>query len=100
MSDEKELINAKEAIAYLCERWNIESYSETAFRSLRFRRGIKPALSGPTATYYRKSDLDQIPKPDKSSGKGKKKEEKSGEEGPPSSSVARISFSDLEAIGA
>lgn len=71
-SDEK-LLDANEAVKYLAERWGVESYSLVAFRSLRFRYNIKPALAAKTATFWRKSDLDQIPKPSKSNPRPKRK---------------------------
>lgn len=69
----EELLDVNEAVKYLAERWGIESYSLVAFRSLRFRYDIKPALASKTATFWRKSDLDQIPKPSKSNPRPKRK---------------------------
>lgn len=76
--DSEELLDANEAVKYLAERWGIESYSLVAFRSLRFRYNIKPALASKTATFWRKSDLDQIPRPSKSNPRPKRKRQSEG----------------------
>ncbi len=82
MSDEKELVDSKEAVEYLAKRWGKESYSLGAFRSLRFRYNLKPALATHSATFWRKSDLDKIPMPDRRKQRGKKRKgERPGEEG-------------------
>lgn len=66
MEEEQQLLEANEAVKYLAQRWGIESYSLEAFRMLRYRHHIKPALSSRTSTFWRKSDLDKIEKPDRS----------------------------------
>jgi hypothetical protein len=66
MDDLDQLLEANEAVKYLAKRWEIESYSLEAFRMLRWRYNIKPALSSKTSTFWRKSDLDKIEKPDRS----------------------------------
>lgn len=63
---DEQLIDASEAAQYLAKRWGIASYSIDAFKQLRLRHNIKPALASKTATFWRKSDLDKIPKPDRS----------------------------------
>lgn len=68
-----EILEANDAVKYLAARWGIESYSLEAFRMLRARYGIQPALRSKTATFWRKSDLDQIPKPDRSKPRGSRK---------------------------
>jgi hypothetical protein len=70
--DKEELIDASEAVKYLAERWGMPSYSLDAFKQLRLRHKIKPALSSRTSTFWRKSDLDSIPKPDRSRPRGKR----------------------------
>jgi hypothetical protein len=70
--NEEQLIDASEATRYLAQKWGIPSYSMDAFKQLRLRHHIKPALSSKTATFWRKSDLDQIPKPDRSRPRGKR----------------------------
>jgi hypothetical protein len=74
--NDEELMEANEAVKYLAERWGMDSYSLVAFRSLRFRYKIEPALASRTATFWRKSDLDKIPKPDKSKPRGPRKKKK------------------------
>jgi hypothetical protein len=86
-SDDQELLEANEAVKYLAEKWGISSYSLVAFRSLRFRYNIKPALSSKTSSFWRKSDLDRIPKPDRSKPRGKRKSKEDGDEESRSSSV-------------
>lgn len=72
MSDVEELLNSEQAVDYLAQRWGIPSYSMDAFRALRSRWRIKPALASKTATFWRKADLDRIPKPDRSRPRGKR----------------------------
>ena len=68
----EELIDASEAVKYLAERWGMPSYSLDAFKQLRLRHKIKPALSSKTSTFWRKRDLDKIPKPDRSNPRRKR----------------------------
>ena len=68
--EEEQLIDASEAVRYLAQKWEIPSYSMDAFKQLRLRRHIKPALASKTATFWRKSDLDLIPKPDRHKARG------------------------------
>lgn len=74
--EEQELLEANEAVKYLAERWGIPSYSLNSFRVLRHRFQIKPALSSRTSTFWRKSDLDRIPKPDRTKPRGPRKAKK------------------------
>ena len=67
---EEDFLEANDAVKYLAKRWGIESYSLEAFRMLRYRHHIKPALSSRTSTFWRKSDLDKIPKPDRHKARG------------------------------
>lgn len=69
---EDQFLEANDAVKYLAERWGVESYSLDAFRMLRWRYHIKPALSSRTSTFWRKSDLDKIPKPDRTRSRGKR----------------------------
>ena len=62
----KELMDAPQAVQYLAQKWGIESYSVAAFKTLRHRWKLQPALASPKATFWRKSDLDKIPKPSRS----------------------------------
>lgn len=71
-SDDNRLLEASEAVKYLAERWGVESYGIVAFRSLRFRHNIQPTLQAKNTTFWKKSDLDQIPKPDRSRPRGKR----------------------------
>ena len=89
---EEELIDASEAVKYLAERWGMPSYSLDAFKQLRLRHKIKPALSSRTSTFWRKSDLDKIPKPDKSNPRGKRVKKNDGGEGGQIPSVMLMAF--------
>lgn len=72
----EDLLDSEQAVRYLAERWQLPSYSKGAFRALRFRlkrvKGvhIQPVLATRTATFWRKCDLDRIPKPDRSQPRG------------------------------
>lgn len=68
----KELLDGREAAQYLARKWGMESYSIDAFRMLRYRYQIKPALSSKTATFWRTSDLDLIPKPSRNNPRPKR----------------------------
>jgi hypothetical protein len=74
MSENEEFLDSAQAVKYLAERWGIDSYSRDAFRALRSRWKIKPTVGGRTATFWRKSDLDKIPKPDRSRPRNKRAE--------------------------
>src|SRR5579862_6945155 len=81
--EEEQLLEANEAVKYLAKRWGIESYSLEAFRMHRFRHHIKPALASKTSSFWRISDLDKIPKPDRNAKRGPrtKKKPDDGEDG-------------------
>lgn len=79
MSDNPEFLTASEAVKYLAERWGIEEYSLEAFRALRFRLHIKPAFGSNNSTFWRKSDLDNIEKPDRSKPRGPRKKNASSD---------------------
>ncbi len=65
-NEDEELLEASAACEFLTELWGLEEpYSLVAFRSLRFRYGIKPALAAKRATFWKKSQLRNIPRPDK-----------------------------------
>lgn len=81
MNEEEQLLEANDAVKYLAQRWGIESYSLEAFRMLRYRWHIKPALSSKTSSFWRKSDLDNIPKPDRSRPRGKRVKKNGGDNG-------------------
>lgn len=70
--EEKEFLEASEAANYLAERWGLPSYSAEAFKMLRHRWNIHPAIKTSNATLWRKSDLDKIEKPDRSRSRGKR----------------------------
>jgi hypothetical protein len=78
-SEIEELLNSEQAADYLAKKWGIPSYSMDAFRALRSRWHIKPALGSKTATFWRKSDLDTIPKPDRSRPRGKRVKKNGGD---------------------
>ncbi len=77
----EELMDSKQAVDYLIKKWGIESYSLGAFRALRFRWKIQPALAVHAATFYRKSDLDKIPKPDRKRKRGSHKKDEGNASG-------------------
>lgn len=89
MSDQEEWLEASDAAQYLAEKWGIPSYSTEALKKLRQRRGLQPGLSGKTSTFWRKSELDQISKPDRSRPRGprKKKGHAEGEDASSSSVI-------------
>ena len=72
----EDLLDSEQAVQYLAKKWKMESYSKGAFRALRFRLNhetdlnIQPVLATKTATFWRKSDLDRIPKPDRTQPRG------------------------------
>ena len=78
---DEELLDANAACAYLAKRWGVSSYSLLAFRSLRHRHKIKPALAAKTATFWRKSDLDKIPKPSRSNPRPDQRKKRDDEPG-------------------
>ncbi len=75
----EDLLNSEQAVEYLAKKWKLETYSKGAFRALRFRLNhdkdwnIEPALSTRTAAFWRKVDLDRIPKPDRTRTRGPRK---------------------------
>ena len=76
---DNELLSAGEAAEYLAKKWGRPAYSTTAFRMLRHRWNLKPVfLSTKNASFWRKSDLDAIPEPDRS--RPRKKRAKHDEE--------------------
>ena len=86
-----EILEANDAVKYLAERWGIKTYSLEAFRMLRARYGIQPALRSKTATFWRKSDLDAIPKPDRTRPRGPRKKTEVPGDGDESPSVILMS---------
>lgn len=60
-----DLLTAGEAAAYLAKRWGRDTYKATAFKQLRIRWGLTPAVILPNATLWRRGDLDMIPEPDR-----------------------------------
>ncbi len=101
MSEQEEWLEASDAAQYLADKWGIPSYSTEALKKLRQRRGLQPGLSGKTATFWRKSELDQISKPDRSRPRGprKKREHSEGEEGSSSSVILIGSYRELAGVG-
>lgn len=76
MSNDEEkggYLTVRQAVAYLAEKWGLESYSLDAFRALRSRKKIKPDLSAENASFWKRETLDAIPKPDKSRPRPKRK---------------------------
>lgn len=71
------LLTAGEAADYLAKRWGRDRYDAKAFKLLRHRWNLQPAMTLPNATLWRRSDLDKIPEPDRSrprpSAKGPRK---------------------------
>jgi hypothetical protein len=67
---EEELLEAGEAVRYLAEKWGIATYRVEAFKMLRRRLNIQPDQIIGNNTLWRKSTLDQIPKPQR----GRKKD--------------------------
>lgn len=66
-----DLLTAGEAAEYLAKRWGRESYSVDAFKQLRHRWGLKPAMHIQNATLWRRSDLDNIPEPSRNNPRPK-----------------------------
>lgn len=58
-----DLLTAGEAAAYLARKWNRPGYTTVAFRQLRHRRGLKPAMLLPRESLWRRADLDAIAEP-------------------------------------
>lgn len=86
------LMDANEAAEYLAKRWGLESYSIDAFKQLRMRRkDIQPDLAARRATFWKKSTLDKIEKPDRSRPRGprQKKDDSDGLAGGSSRVVLR-----------
>jgi hypothetical protein len=71
--DYEDLLDAGQAAQYLAEKWGMESYSTEAFKMLRHRRSIEPAIPLKNASLWRKADLDLIPKPDRSKPRPRRK---------------------------
>lgn len=96
----EELLEANEAVKYLARRWGIESYSLEAFRMLRFRNpDIKPALSSRTSSFWRKSDLDLIPKPDRSKPRPLRRVKKTGVSGETDGSKRTVMLMESRLLG-
>ncbi len=76
MSEFDDLLDGTQAAQYLAERWGIASYSVAAWRMLRYRYHIKPAFSSRNSTFWRKSDLDKIPQPNRHNPRPKRARKK------------------------
>jgi hypothetical protein len=72
------LLEAGEAAKYLAEKWEIPNYTTDAFKMLRRRHHLQPALLIGNASLWRKSDLDKIPQPKKGRPKKGGKDELDG----------------------
>lgn len=74
------LLEAGQAAKYLADKWGIPDYSTDAFKMLRKRHNLRPALLIGNASLWRKSDLDAIPRPKIGRPKGGKggKDESNG----------------------
>jgi hypothetical protein len=80
---DEELLSAGEAAAYLANKWGRPSYSTTALRMLRHRWNLKPVfLSSKNASFWRKSDLDAIPEPDRHRPRKRRTKQEPQEEEP------------------
>lgn len=79
MSENEEYLSAGEAAAYLAKKWGMPSYKASAFKTLRYRWNIQPAIVTSNASLWKKSDLDSIPKPTR--GRPKRGGQDEGEEG-------------------
>ncbi len=67
---DEELLDSRRASEYLAQKWGLDSWSLPAFK-MHYKRwgkllGIQPAAASKSATFWRRSDLDKLPKPDKS----------------------------------
>lgn len=72
MGDQEPLMDVNEAVKYLAGRWGMESYSLEAFNKLRQRRNIEAPLGSKNSTFWTKSVLDTITKPDKGNPRPKR----------------------------
>jgi len=62
-----DLLTAGEAAKYLAKRWGRKDYTTVAFRQLRHRWNLKPAmLFQENLSLWRRGDLDGIPEPSRS----------------------------------
>lgn len=91
-NENEEYLSAGEAAAYLARKWGIPSYKASAFKTLRYRWDIQPAIVTSNASLWRKSDLDKIPKPDRTRARGAKTKRKD-EDGEGSTSSVTYAFS-------
>lgn len=85
-----ELMEAREAAEYLAKKWGLEHYSIDAFKQLRYRWNLEPALKGRRSTWWRKSQLDVIPKPDRTKPRQRRKKTEDSQEEPGTSSSVRL----------
>jgi hypothetical protein len=69
---QKDYYTAGEAAQYLAKKWDIRSYSTTAFRLLRWRWDLQPDMHLGNASLWKQETLDAIPKPDRSKPRPKK----------------------------
>lgn len=83
--DNEKLMGVHEAAKYLAKKWGMDSYSLEAFRMHRKRWNVHPSLSSENATFWRKSDLDKLPKPDKSRPRSPRKKENEDSDNPATS---------------
>lgn len=89
--EEDTLMEVGEAVIYLAKKWGMQSYKVSAFKTLRYRWGIEPDFSARKTTFWRRSTLDRIPKPDRNKSRGPRKRVKDAEEDSSSSLLPKKS---------
>lgn len=67
--NDDELLDSRSASEYLAQKWGLDQWSLPAFKMHYKRWGkqldIRPAAASRSATFWRKSELDKFPKPDR-----------------------------------
>ncbi len=74
-----DLLSAGEAAEYLAKRWGRQEYKTTAFKQLRHRWGLEPALKTENATLWRRRDLENIPEPSRNRPRPSRKKKEATE---------------------
>jgi len=94
-----DLLTAGEAATYLAKKWGRpEGYSTVAFRHLRHRWKLEPALLVGNASLWRRADLDKIPEPSRSNPRPRRRRDVVGQKNDEESPEAEgFPFIDIQA---
>jgi hypothetical protein len=78
----EDLLTAGQAAAYLAKRWGRPKYSTSAFKQLRHRKNLRPAVYiEANSTLWRRGDLDLIPEPSRSNPRPRRRKKQSLDNG-------------------